>query len=201
MLEAAIALMEEVGEGAFTLRRLAGRIGCDPMAVLYHFKSKDGLFRAMAEHLTARIEAVDPTLPWEARLGGLAHRYRGLALASPRSFVLLQRFLSTGRADLVHVEMVHGALHDAGLTPPEAARLCPGWYAMVIGLAMAEVQGMIQPVQGEDLAEIEALAAGRHPRLHGALGSLRDLDPAEVFADALDCLHDGIRRRAAARVG
>ena len=45
---AAVTLMEEAGDSGFSLRKLGERVGCDPMAVLYHFKSKEGLLRAMA---------------------------------------------------------------------------------------------------------------------------------------------------------
>ena len=46
---AAVTLMEEAGDSGFSLRKLGERVGCDPMAVLYHFKSKEGLLRAMAD--------------------------------------------------------------------------------------------------------------------------------------------------------
>ena len=196
MVTAAIDLMEEGGASGFSLRRLGERIGCDPMAILYHFKSKDGLFRAMAEALTSRVEPVDPALPWADRLAALAHAHRRVALASPRSFALMQRYLSTGRADFAQIEAVHGALHEAGHAPGTAARLCLGWYAVVFGLALAEVQGMIRPTQADDLAELDGTPPEALPRLREALGMLRDLDPGEVFSNSLDCLHEGIRLRA-----
>ncbi len=48
MVAAALELMEAGGEVGFTLRKLGVRVGCDPMSILYHFKSKEGLYRAMA---------------------------------------------------------------------------------------------------------------------------------------------------------
>ena len=65
---AAVTLMEEAGDSGFSLRKLGERVGCDPMAVLYHFKSKEGLLRAMADYLTGRIQAVDTDLSWTERL-------------------------------------------------------------------------------------------------------------------------------------
>ena len=54
IVETAVSLMEEVGEAAFSVRKLGGRVGCDPMAILYHFKNKDGMYRAMADALAKK---------------------------------------------------------------------------------------------------------------------------------------------------
>ena len=42
MIRAAIELLESAGEAGFSIRKLGERLGCDPMAVLYHFKSREG---------------------------------------------------------------------------------------------------------------------------------------------------------------
>ena len=57
---AALALLEDVGE-AFSVRKLAQSVGCDPMSVLYHFKSKEGLSRAIANALSRSLVPVDPS--------------------------------------------------------------------------------------------------------------------------------------------
>ena len=52
----------------FSVRKLAQSVGCDPMSVLYHFKSKEGLSRAIANALSRSLVPVDPSLPWRERL-------------------------------------------------------------------------------------------------------------------------------------
>ena len=55
IIEAAAVLMESLGERPFSLRKLADALGCDPMTILYHCKSKDGLLRALSDQLVARL--------------------------------------------------------------------------------------------------------------------------------------------------
>ncbi len=115
MVEAALELMEAGGEAGFTLRKLGTRVGCDPMSILYHFKSKEGLYRAMAGRLESQLRIVPASLPWRGRMRHLADQYRSLALRFPKSFWLMQHFVYTGPADYDHMEMVHGALREAGI--------------------------------------------------------------------------------------
>ncbi len=192
----AIELMESVGASAFSLRKLGEQLGCDPMAVLYHFKSKDGLHRAMADSLTARLQAVDETQPWAHRLRDLAIQYRNLALAYPNTFGLMQQFLNTGISDFQHIEMVYRALADAGLPEDDMPAVCVGWYAAVYGLSMAEIGGLVRRMTPEEQAEIEKHPVESFPLLRRLVPRFLDLEASAVFTTVLDLLHQGIRSKA-----
>jgi len=192
----ALALLEEVGEAAFSVRKLAQSVGCDPMSVLYHFKSKDGLSRAIANALSRSLVPVDNTQPWRERLRDLARQYRALALRHPAAFALLQRHMSTGPADLAHIEAVHRALVDAGIPRAALPSVCVGWYASVIGLAAAEAGGLTRPANDVELAEMNALSDTAHPLVRSAAPLYAQLDPEIVHDTMLDVLLDGIAKRA-----
>ncbi|KUY86793.1 TetR family transcriptional regulator [Burkholderia territorii] len=198
IVAAALALLEEVGEAAFSVRKLAQSVGCDPMSVLYHFKSKEGLSRAIANALSRSLVPVDPSLPWRERLRDLARQYRALALRHRAAFALLQRHMSTGPADLAHIETVHRALADAGIARSALPSLCVGWYASVIGLAAAEAGGLTRPANEVELAEMNALSDTAHPLVKSAAPLYAQLDPAAVHDTMLDVLHDGIAQYARA---
>jgi len=199
MIRAAIELLESAGEAGFSIRKLGERLGCDPMAVLYHFKSREGLQRAMADWLTGQLTPVDTALPWQQRLQALAAAYRALALGHPKSFGLLQRYLSTGAADYRHIESVYRALRDAGIADREIPAISLGWYSTVYGLAMAEVGGLIRAATADDLAEAERLPAEGHELTRRVLPWFREVDPAGVASTTLDLLHHGIAARAGNR--
>ncbi|PXX39525.1 MULTISPECIES: TetR/AcrR family transcriptional regulator [Burkholderia] len=196
IVAAALALLEDVGEAAFSVRKLAQSVGCDPMSVLYHFKSKDGLSRAIANALSRSLVPVDDTLPWRERLRDLARQYRALALRHPAAFALLQRHMSTGPADLAHIEAVHRALVDAGIPRAALPSVCVGWYASVIGLAAAEAGGLTRPANDVELAEMNALSDTAHPLVRSAAPLYAQLDPEIVHDTMLDVLLDGIAKRA-----
>ncbi|AOI64714.1 TetR family transcriptional regulator [Burkholderia territorii] len=198
IVAAALALLEEVGEAAFSVRKLAQSVGCDPMSVLYHFKSKEGLSRAIANALSRSLVPVDPSLPWRERLRDLARQYRALALRHRAAFALLQRHMSTGPADLAHIETVHRALADAGIARSALPSLCVGWYASVIGLAAAEAGGLTRPANEVELAEMNALSDTAHPLVKSAAPLYAQLDPAAVHDTMLEVLHDGIAQYARA---
>ncbi|MCA8284898.1 TetR/AcrR family transcriptional regulator C-terminal domain-containing protein [Burkholderia cepacia] len=196
IVAAALALLEDVGEAAFSVRKLAQSVGCDPMSVLYHFKSKEGLSRAIANALSRSLVPVDATLPWRERLRDLARQYRALALRYPVAFALLQRHMSTGPADLAHIEAVHRALADAGIPRAALPSVCVGWYASVIGLAAAEAGGLTRAANDVELAEMEALSDAAHPLVKAAAPLYAQLDPAAVHDTMLDVLLDGIAKQA-----
>ncbi|MFC0217623.1 TetR/AcrR family transcriptional regulator [Pseudochelatococcus lubricantis] len=198
LAEAAIELMEAAGEAGFTLRKLGARVGCDPMSILYHFKSKEGLFRAMADQLEAQIRPAPEDQPWRGRLRHLADQYRSLALRFPHSFRLMQRFPHTGIADYGHVEMVHRALKEAGIADRDIPGICLGWYTCITGLAMGEVGGLIRPATDEDALEIDQLPDASYPLLKRLLPRYRDLAPNAVHALTIELLLDGIVVHAAA---
>ncbi|WP_214413328.1 TetR/AcrR family transcriptional regulator [Sphaerisporangium fuscum] len=69
VVEQALALADEEGIGAVTIRRLATRLGVTPMALYWHFKNKDELMWVLAEYVMNGVTAdVSPGDPWEKRL-------------------------------------------------------------------------------------------------------------------------------------
>ncbi|WP_374831241.1 TetR/AcrR family transcriptional regulator [Paenochrobactrum pullorum] len=194
--EEALALMEESGDSGFTIRKLAARMGYDPMSILYHFKSKDGVLRAMADRMEEQIRPAPPDRPWRGRMRHLADQYRSLALRYPNSFWLMQKFLHTGHADFLHMEMVHGALTEAGIAEREIPALCLGWYGCITGLAVGETGGLIRPAEAVDMAEVADLPEKSYPLLKKAMPLYNDLAPSTVFSLSVEVFLDGIRERS-----
>lgn len=193
--EEALALMEEAGDSGFTIRKLAARMGYDPMSILYHFKSKDGVLRAMADRMEGQIRPAPSDRPWRGRMRHLADQYRSLALRYPNSFWLMQKFLHTGNADFLHMEMVHGALTEAGIAEREIPALCLGWYGCITGLAVGETAGLIRPAGAIDMAEVAELPEKTYPLLKKAMPLYSDLAPSAVFSLTVEVFLDGIRER------
>ncbi|WP_375595157.1 TetR/AcrR family transcriptional regulator C-terminal domain-containing protein [Algihabitans albus] len=193
-MKSAVALLEDEGEQGFSIRKVGSRVGCDPMAVLYHFKSKAGLEQAMADALNAELTPVDATAPWRARLSALASQYRALALRYPRTFPLLLRFWVTGPADYRHAEMIYQALSDAGFEDRQTVDICFGFYASILGLAAAEVGGMLQPATAENLAEARSLPAADFPMTRRLLPAFEAQRPAEIYALMVETVLNGIEQ-------
>lgn len=194
MVNAAIEFMEEVGDSNFSLRKLAFKIACDPMSLQYHFKSKKGLERAMAEELTRRISTISDASPWDERLQHLAYQYREIALAYPNTFKLMQQFWSTGLADYIRAEYVCQALTDAGCNDNQVTSFCLGYYACIIGLAASEAGGLLRPADETDVQDIENLPDQGFELTKKLAPAFQAVESGQVFAYTVNLFIEGIRK-------
>src|SRR5215203_825033 len=61
LLDEAFALAAAEGEAGFSLRKLGARLGVDPMTLLHHFGSREGLLRAVADHSLNTVTLPKPS--------------------------------------------------------------------------------------------------------------------------------------------
>lgn len=182
--------MERAGPNDFSLRGAALALGCDPAALIYHFGSREGLERAVADRLHARISRLNARLPWRVRLEGMSRQYRAVAQAYPRTFPLLLKYWTTGPRDLALADDCYLALRDAGVADRDVPALEFGLYAALLGLCASEAGGLIGRPSAATLKEIRAeddLIATR-----ALLPEIRAISAARVFEAALTVLLDGV---------
>ena len=138
----ALALVEEHGLPAFTIRRLGEALGCEAMSVYHYFPSKRHLLDALVEHVARRASA--SLRPISIRSTGCASsagntgRWR---IAIRSSFLLPPCTGSTCPPASAFIERIlrhfHAALPDDQLAA-QAFRIF-GYY--VIGAALDETAG------------------------------------------------------------
>ena len=69
VVERALALADADGLDALTIRRLAQELGVTPMALYWHFRSKEELLAGLGDQIWGEIDTdVDPDAPWPAQL-------------------------------------------------------------------------------------------------------------------------------------
>ncbi len=201
ILEAAFALIDEAGEDGFSVRKVGAAMGIDPMTVLHHFRSKEELLRQIADRALGSIELPSPSGKWQTDLMNVAVAYRELAKRHPRLFHLHFRFHATGMADHISSEIVYRALLDASLPAERAAGLGLAFYAFVLGFALAEIEGLLKPLDGTEEQEMAELDAGTFPATATLLPAFRSLDSDRAFDDAVGAFIVGIAAGAPARNG
>ncbi len=192
ILEVAFGLFAEVGETAFSIRKLAASVGVDPMTVLHHFGSKDELLRAIAEHGLRSVELPSVTQNWRADLKAVADAYRTLAHRHPRVFPLHFRYNATGPVDHISSEIVYSALVRAGVTDTAAAGLGLAFYAFVLGFALAETEGLLRAIGPAEEAELSALDPQTYPATRDLIPALKTLDPDMAFDDSMEVFIAGV---------
>ncbi|WP_436699263.1 TetR family transcriptional regulator [Nocardioides sp. BYT-33-1] len=66
VVERAIAVLDEHGLEALSMRRLAGDLGVQPGALYHHFTNKDALLAAIAEEILRRGRRPAEIMAWDA---------------------------------------------------------------------------------------------------------------------------------------
>src|SRR5690242_12845655 len=79
IVDAALALVEEVGLAAFSMRKLGEHLGREAMSLYHHFPSKQHLLDALVEHAISKV-IVPPVGPdGPDRLRRTVASYRAMA--------------------------------------------------------------------------------------------------------------------------
>ena len=90
--ESALALLERGGPEAVTMRRVASAAGITPMAIYYHYASRDALLRTLTESEFLKLREVLEATGWRQlkapfdRLFRMMRGYTLFALAHPRVY-------------------------------------------------------------------------------------------------------------------
>lgn len=192
ILDAALALADEKGLDAVSMRAVAERAGLTAMALYPHVGSKAALLDEITGRLLATMKLPGAQgLDWQQRLRSLAHAARALIHDHPWAATLLfSRPAVT--PDAAHtVDIVYAGLLDAGIPESEVPRLERMLSTVVLGFAASEVGGRFER-EKPDIRERRALLQGQslpgHRRVARYLEIPVDWD-AEFDADLDDLLH------------
>lgn len=151
ILDAALALADEKGLDAVSMRAVAERTGVTPMALYPHVGSKAALLDGMLGRLLAGLgppDAADAGRAgpgWRPRLRALAHSARGLVHQHPWAAALLFARPAVTPEAARAVDQIYMGLLDAGVPPFEVPRLERLLSTAVLGYAASEVGGRFGP--------------------------------------------------------
>lgn len=203
ILATALAVIDERGLEALSMRTLAGRLGVQAMSLYHHIANKAALFDGLHETLLLELSVDVEGLPWDDMLRVLAGNYRGIALAHPRAFNLLAtRPLSTP-AEVAHVAPALAVLAQSGFTAGEQLFIVNLFFSSLNGLLLAE----LAPIPGHtDVSEPDLVAAfaatvDSHPQVEPLGELLADVTDtsdgatylASRFEDYVETLVAGLR--------
>jgi AcrR family transcriptional regulator len=187
ILDAALAIADEDGLDAVSMRAVAARVGVSPMALYPYVGSKAALLDGLVGRLLGELTTGDAPRPmqqdWRKGLRTLANRMRALARRHPSAFMLLLSRPSVTPEAAGAVDVVYQGLLDAGVPPKDVPRIERLVSTFVLGFAASEVNGRFTV----DDPQLRARRGVDLPA-HRALGDvLLDVDwDAEFEADLRD---------------
>jgi AcrR family transcriptional regulator len=191
----ALALVDQEGLAALTMRRLGARLGVEAMSLYRHVHDKadllDALHAAVLGDLQPEGVAGDD---WRALLGGLARALRSALLRHPHVLPLFVTRPVRAPEARATLERIDAALARAGFAAATAARAVHVVGMFTIGQAIFDAAGLQRTADRADRYG--------HPARHSLAGdastrSARLADErlrAACFRFGLDALLDGIER-------
>jgi TetR/AcrR family tetracycline transcriptional repressor len=199
----AIALADQEGLEAVTIRRLAQEQGVTPMAMYWHFTDKDSLLDGIAESLVAAVDLPEPSdQPWDRQLHAILTAFLDAIRPHPAVAGLALRRILTSPPGLALAEQALGLIRSAGFSAQRAAESGSFLLCAVITLVTSQPGRPMPALEGEardqmfreKRAAMESLSPARYPNVLAAapwLVACQDED--DYYAVNLDLLVQGIK--------
>jgi TetR/AcrR family tetracycline transcriptional repressor len=204
--ENALKLADADGLDALTIRKLAQHLGVTPMALYWHFRSKEDLLEGVAEQVWGEIDVnVDPEAPWWAQIQVMLESLVSVLRAHPAAPQLLLEHEKRNEAALRATETVLEILRTAGFDATYASTIARSALWTGITLVMSE-PGFMPELTAEERTEMQRrnqvqlamLPTARYPRLVECAGPMSTCDDPEFhYQFGIGMFVDGVRAAAA----
>jgi AcrR family transcriptional regulator len=195
----ALALVDEEGLDALTMRALGKRLGVEGMALYTYFASKSELLDAAATRILEALDTeFDRSLPWQERIRRGALAWAAMQASHPRAFPLVYRRGVRTTAVTMLTEELLDALRVAGFDERAAALA----YQTIVVLIDAALLGR-GDWSDDDLHAGWRSAEGTldpeaFPRFREIAPHAATLAWEEILESGLDLLLRGLEQRLAA---
>jgi AcrR family transcriptional regulator len=204
VLQAAVALADEAGLEAFSMRGLAQELGVVPMALYKHVANKEELLDGMVDIVFSEIELPSGDLDWTSAMRRRAVSTRE-ALKRHSWAIGMMESRHPGPANPRNHNAVMGCLRKAGFSFEMAIHAYSVQDAYIYGFALQERDtGFETPDGAGEAAQRRARTIGgleNYPYLVEITTKLPEsgYDNAVEFAWGLDLILDGLDRLRHAR--
>ncbi|MGF1425276.1 TetR/AcrR family transcriptional regulator [Kitasatospora sp. LaBMicrA B282] len=205
VLQAAVALADEQGLKAVTMRRLGEAVGVEAMSLYTHVANKDDLLDGMIDVVFGETDPPAGPADWKTQLRRRAVSVRRTLARHRWAIGLMESRATPGPATLRHHDAVLGCLRAAGFSIELAAHAYSALDSYVYGFALQE-RGLPfdSPEESAQVAQaiLTQIPADQYPHLVEVATQyvLRPgYDYGREFEFGLDLILDGLERAVEAR--
>jgi len=202
VLREALALLDDEGFEALTMRRLSERLGVVPMALYRHVANKDDLILGVIDLAVSLVPIPSPDLDWRSGLHQLAHSIRHTMLEHPGIVGPVVTQPALGMHALVIGEYGLAVMRTAGFAPEHADRGPNAVLTYVLGFVALEVPrlGLLENARrgipnGLDIV-YDQLPIEIFPHTVEVRPRAEELVSEAQFEYGLHCILDGIELHA-----
>jgi TetR/AcrR family transcriptional regulator, tetracycline repressor protein len=153
IVDTTLALIDEQGIGAASMRAVASRLGVRAMSLYKHVDSRDELFDAVVERVVNELGQdpqvqTRPVQGWRPYLSAMAHGVRRYALAHPHAFPLVATrpptapWINPPLRSLRWVEALLASLAEEGFTDEQVLFTYRTFNSFLLGYLLLETSAM-----------------------------------------------------------
>ena len=152
VVDRALELADANGLDGLTIRKLATELGVTPMALYWHFRSKEELLGGLVERVWSEIDVeVDPAASWPDQLRAMLESLLAVLRAHPAASKLLLEFDKQTKATMRAAEVSLEILLGAGFDPDRAAGIVR--YALWTGIMLVMSEPGAEWLTADERAE------------------------------------------------
>jgi AcrR family transcriptional regulator len=199
VVQAAVALADEAGLDALSMRKLGQRLGVEAMSLYNHVANKDDLLDGMIDVVFNEMDLPDVDADWRVAMARRAGLVRAALARHPWATGVMELRTTPGPASLRHHEAVLECLCRAGFSTEDATHAYWLMDSFVYGFAIQEAT--LPFGTPEELAEmakvvLPRLQATEYPRLNEAAAAAlaSGSDYTAEFEFGLELILDGLER-------
>jgi AcrR family transcriptional regulator len=200
VLRAAVALADEHGLPAVTMRRLAEELGAEAMSLYYHVAKKedvlDGIVDVVAQEVNEAVARLEDGPDWKRTARRRILAARQVFLRHRWAPALFETRSSTSLAVLKYYDSLVGVMREGGFSHDRIHHALHALGSRALGFS----QELFDPGAGAS-AEVPADLAAQLPNLTGMLSEIAHDDPDSTlgwcddqaeFEFGLDLILDGL---------
>jgi AcrR family transcriptional regulator len=200
VLRAAIALADEQGIDALTMRELGLRLGVEAMSLYNHVANKDDILDGMVDLVVGEIDLPEDAAGWKQAMRARAVSAQAVFALHPWASPLIDSRQSSGPARLRYFDWVLGTLRGAGFSLEKAAHAFSVLDSYIYGFGRQALNAAVDPdADPREMAEafLSAIPADEYPHLREMVvdhAMAASYDEDADFAFGLDLILDGLER-------
>jgi len=198
IVEGAVALADDIGVDALTIRKLAAALNVKPMTIYHYVAGKEAIIDGMVDQVFSEIDLPPADMQWKHAIRHRSASARTVLAKHSWAVPLMESRTAPGPATLRHHDAVLGCLRNGGLTVAMTAHAYAVIDAFIYGFAIQEAS--LPATTGEemhDLVEtvVDAMPVNEYPHLM-ELTTEHVLQPGYDFGDefefGLNLILDGL---------
>lgn len=199
VLRTAIALADQSGIEALTMRRLGQELGVEAMSLYKHVANKDDILDGIVDLVVGDIEVPPTGTPWRSAMRERALSAHDALLAHPWAAMQVMSRFNIGPGMTRYLDATLGRLLEGGFSVEGAL---DAWHTLDSHIYGFTLQELGLPFAAEEAAEVSAQVLGqldgeRFPHVVEVITHVMRSGRVEDFEFGLELILDGLERRLA----